>query len=210
VLARTIATLSVPVFTGIGHEVDRSIADEVAHTVHKTPTACAAALVDAVHAFRASVRDLAASLSRATHHALDREATRVHRDTSTAAAAARRGLDRQWWLVGDRAARLAGSAPRRLAHAGAPLDHAATEVGRRATNALARAEARTGALDAGARALDPARLLARGWSITRTTDGAIARAGSLAPGDSVVTTFVDGQVSSTVDSIAADPRRGAP
>ncbi len=45
VVARTIAVLEVPVFTGIGHEIDRSVADEVAHTAFKTPTACAAAIV---------------------------------------------------------------------------------------------------------------------------------------------------------------------
>ena len=43
-LARTIAALDLPVLTGVGHEVDRSIADDVAHTAYKTPTACAAAL----------------------------------------------------------------------------------------------------------------------------------------------------------------------
>ncbi len=32
-----------PVITGVGHEVDTSVADEVAHTAAKTPTACAAA-----------------------------------------------------------------------------------------------------------------------------------------------------------------------
>ena len=31
----------VPVLTGLGHEIDRSVADEVAHTSFKTPTACA-------------------------------------------------------------------------------------------------------------------------------------------------------------------------
>jgi exodeoxyribonuclease VII large subunit len=36
---------------GLGHEVDRSVADEVAHTAYKTPTACAAALVDRVNEF---------------------------------------------------------------------------------------------------------------------------------------------------------------
>ena len=35
----------VPVITGVGHEVDTSVADEVAHTVAKTPTACAQLLV---------------------------------------------------------------------------------------------------------------------------------------------------------------------
>ena len=44
-IAREIAALAIPVLTGIGHEVDRSVADEVAHTSLKTPTACAAHLV---------------------------------------------------------------------------------------------------------------------------------------------------------------------
>ncbi|HEX6310304.1 MAG TPA: exodeoxyribonuclease VII large subunit, partial [Acidimicrobiia bacterium] len=50
-VARTIAEMPVPVLTGIGHEVDRSVADEVAHTACKTPTACAQELVEQVGAF---------------------------------------------------------------------------------------------------------------------------------------------------------------
>ena len=38
-VARAIAAMPVPVLTGVGHEVDRSVADEVAHTACKTPTA---------------------------------------------------------------------------------------------------------------------------------------------------------------------------
>ena len=44
-VARAIAACPVPVVTGIGHEVDTSVADEVAHTAAKTPTACAQLLV---------------------------------------------------------------------------------------------------------------------------------------------------------------------
>ncbi|AWW29249.1 exodeoxyribonuclease VII large subunit [Echinicola strongylocentroti] len=40
-LARTIANTTLPVVTGIGHERDESIADMVAHTKMKTPTAVA-------------------------------------------------------------------------------------------------------------------------------------------------------------------------
>ena len=50
-VAREIAAMSVPVLTGVGHEVDRSVADEVAHTACKTPTACAQILVDQVRLF---------------------------------------------------------------------------------------------------------------------------------------------------------------
>ena len=49
-------------------------------------------------------------------------------------------------------------------------------------------------------ALDPARTLARGWSITRTTDGALVRAaGDVRAGTALVTTVADGEVRSTAD-----------
>jgi exodeoxyribonuclease VII large subunit len=47
-IARAIATCPVPVLTGIGHEIDTSLADVVAHRAFKTPTACADFLVDRV------------------------------------------------------------------------------------------------------------------------------------------------------------------
>ncbi|MEX0848271.1 MAG: exodeoxyribonuclease VII large subunit, partial [Ilumatobacteraceae bacterium] len=50
-IAVAIAMSGLPVFTGLGHEIDRSVADEVAHSALKTPTACAAALVEHVQAF---------------------------------------------------------------------------------------------------------------------------------------------------------------
>jgi exodeoxyribonuclease VII large subunit len=50
-LARVIATCEKPVFTGIGHEVDTSIVDEVAFSWNKTPTACAIAIIQRVDDF---------------------------------------------------------------------------------------------------------------------------------------------------------------
>ena len=47
-VARAVALCVRPVFTGIGHQVDRSVADEVAHTCCATPTAAAAAVVETV------------------------------------------------------------------------------------------------------------------------------------------------------------------
>src|SRR5262245_20276889 len=54
-IALAIARSPVPVFTGLGHETDRSVADEVAHTSYKTPTKCAAALVERVRAYQADL-----------------------------------------------------------------------------------------------------------------------------------------------------------
>jgi exodeoxyribonuclease VII large subunit len=50
-LAKTIAEASLPVITGIGHERDESIADLVAHTPLKTPTAVASFILSGFREF---------------------------------------------------------------------------------------------------------------------------------------------------------------
>lgn len=45
-IAYRIAKTSIPVITGIGHEVDDTVADLVAHTAVKTPTAAAVYIID--------------------------------------------------------------------------------------------------------------------------------------------------------------------
>ena len=180
VLARTIAGLDVPVVTGIGHEVDRSVADEVAHTAFKTPTACAAALVDQVRVFAEAVDGLRTSIAERARTAVDRADDRLdglaHRTVASATAVLDRHHDRLTGLV---------SRLRRDPLAG--LDR--------------RAE-RLDAVAARVRDLDPARILARGWSITHLRDGALVRsADDVAIGDRLVTTLAGGEVASTVDTV---------
>ena len=57
VIAREIALFPIPVFAGIGHERDESVADMVAHTRHITPTAVAEFLVGRFQEFEATVDD---------------------------------------------------------------------------------------------------------------------------------------------------------
>lgn len=47
-LARAVATCGLPVIVGIGHERDRNVLDEIAHTSLKTPTAVAGFFIDRV------------------------------------------------------------------------------------------------------------------------------------------------------------------
>jgi exonuclease VII large subunit len=91
---------------------------------------------------------------------------------------------------------------------GRHLDRRGVELGA-AARRLVRAggavtASRAGALDvlaARAAAVDPARALARGWSITRTADGALVRSvADAGPGTSLRTTLGDGTVTSTVNS----------
>ena len=63
-IARTIANSLLPVWVGIGHEIDVGVLDHVAHSSHKTPTAVAEALV-------AQLRETDARLTSAADRLLD-------------------------------------------------------------------------------------------------------------------------------------------
>jgi exodeoxyribonuclease VII large subunit len=177
-VVRAIAGMPVPVLTGIGHEVDVSVADLVAHRSFKTPTACAAALVDAVDLYCARLDAAADRTRRAVTAAVERAGGRLQRASGRAAAAARQHIRNQDAVLGGH---------RRWLET-------------RPARALDREAVRLASMEANVRALDPARVLARGWSITRGADGrAVRSAAALAPGAAITTTFADGTVRSTVD-----------
>ena len=67
---------------------------------------------------------------------------------------------------------------------------------------MARAERDLDATGARVRAHDPARVLARGFTVTRRPDGSIVRhAGALVPDDELLTTFTDGTARTRVLSV---------
>ncbi|HJL88926.1 MAG TPA: exodeoxyribonuclease VII large subunit [Acidimicrobiales bacterium] len=177
-VARRIAELPVPVFTGIGHEVDRSVADEVAHSAFKTPTACAVALVGSAVAFRDRIAALRTAIGENAHRAIQRS----------------EGLTVD---IAGRMVRVAGSTIGRQADL---LMAQQSRVVRASSSGVALNDERLDSLAARLRALDPARVLARGWSITRLRDGRLVRSTTgLSTGDGLVTLVADGTIKSTVD-----------
>ena len=198
-IATAIAQSPVPVFTGLGHEIDRSVADEVAHSSLKTPTACAAALVEHVYAFRTKVEQVWSSIDR---HA-DRALQDANTSLTTIAHGIRRatvsGVERSEERLGHRRQRLGAAADRALERSSDRLVAARTSLGR----VTARLEPELRHLDAVAsrvRVLDPVHTMARGWSITRDVDGTVVRsAESLTPGATLITTFAKGSARSRVE-----------
>lgn len=157
-IAHAIARCSHPVFTGIGHQIDTSIADVIAHTAHKTPTACAKAVIAYVEEFMGDLSWSAGELRRVTERSLERATSRI----------------------------------------GMCIERLRT----RPKLVLERANQRIEMNKTTLRLLDPATVLAKGWSITRTLSGQIIRSKSdVKQGDSLVTTLIDGQITSTVKEI---------
>ncbi len=198
-LARTIASLGVPVLTGVGHEVDRTIADEVAHTAHKTPTACAAALVGAALEARAAVRDAWVRVSSAASGRVVRADQSLEHTCRAAGRAAQRHLERDGHRVRALAARATIAAPRTAAAASATLESTTRRIAPAATRHLQHSTSRVDGLAARARSHDPVRALARGWSITRGPDGSVLRSvDGLADGDLTTTTLADGSFAARI------------
>ncbi len=76
-IAAHIAQFPLPVFTGIGHERDRSVADLVAHTSLKTPTAVAEFLINRLLHFDGYLEDLKNELFRLTKNYVEKEEMRL-------------------------------------------------------------------------------------------------------------------------------------
>ena len=176
-LARTIASSPVPVLTGIGHEIDRSVADVVAHTALKTPTAVAASLAAAVARYIEQIEG--------------------RWETITLVADAQTRLAEQQLAASARRAALAGREGLHLADN--RLDTRAEQLPKLADRILRSGTTRLDHLDARIRASDPKVLLRRGWSITRTSSGDVVRTvADVSVGDTLVTAVADGSIISNV------------
>jgi len=229
-VARSIAASSVPVITGIGHEIDSSVADAVAHTAYKTPTAAAAALVEAVAAFRSAYEGVWASIARrcterlrraesdvaasarhtvsAASRAVDLAGRDVSHRRHALASASRSGVRRSEVRVEGAAARLA------LPRLGNTLDRiedrlrvAAVRVPARAGATLRRVAAVIAGAQATVRAYDPARVLERGYSLTLDSSGrAVRDAAELVAGQRLRTVVAHGEFTSHVSDVMHEGR----
>lgn len=223
VVARAIAALPVPVVTGLGHEIDRAVADEVACLALKTPTAVAAWLSEQARHHHGAAEVAWAGIARRADAMLRRDAAtllghgrRLAGRTGAVVDRADERLDgharrlarsgRVAWGGADArvqraTGRLEGAGRRHAAGADRELERVAAALAARAPRTVTHAERTLAGLGARVAALDPARTLARGWSITRTADGRLVRdAADLAAGDELVTTLASGTARSRVEA----------
>jgi len=180
-VARTIATVRTPVFTGIGHEIDTSVADILAHSSNKTPTACAEALIDLALELVQRGEDAWREIAIIVTNTLNYERNRLSNHARRAALGARSRLTVEQHRVSSTLSRLSRSSDKAVRAAAITL----------------------GMFEVRSNAVDPVRTLARGWSITRTSGGTVIRnVADVAVGDTITTTLADGSITSTVTTPA--------
>ncbi len=222
VVAEAVARCPLPVVTGLGHEIDQSIADLAAHTAVKTPTKAAELLVGRVRLAEGAVADAARRLDAGARDALGRAREAVggverglgltrfrlraaaERRAAVAerlAAAARRCV-RDERRRGERlAGRLARSAPVVVARRAALPRRVGGELAAAARRRVREASVRLEERSRLVRQLAPERTLERGFTITRDRAGSVVRdPRRLRAGDRLKTQFAAGTIDSAVVS----------
>lgn len=221
-VAEGVARSKVPVLTGLGHQIDDSIADRVAHTALKTPTKVAEYLVERVTAADRTrlqlERELVIAIERRLAGALDKQ-----RSAEGRTLVARQRLNAAQMRVNELGRFLGRTARRLPAAALQAIERTERELGKRAPRALARRRegvhrlakslerAGRGRLQtaqemlAGKQRLvlqlGPEQVLARGFSITRDSAGrALRRADEIGYGQVLNTQLAHGAIKSRVEN----------
>lgn len=217
-VARAIASSSIPVVSGVGHETDFTIADFVADLRAATPTAAAAASSPDREALREQLAAQARRLTRAGSRALTDRAQRLDNVSRRLVTPAERlrlaqarlaELARRLATSGARAASLASLKLRALApRLRAPDVGLAWQAVQRLRGQLVSdmqrlQDARHAQLEAARTSLshlDPTQVLSRGYAIARRPDGAVVRdATTLQRGEKLDVTFAIGSAGVRVE-----------
>lgn len=219
-LAKAVATCALPVVVGIGHERDRNILDEIAHTSLKTPTAVAGFFIDSLRnayeqmLFSADkIRTYSGELIRgeerkisSLHSLLPQLAIRKLED----AKAKLNSISSQMPLItrarlGNESARLrsfnqflSNITFSRLEKEHIKIQNLIQNLRNLTDNRINRESQMITAKESLIKALDPKNILLRGYSITRVNGKAVKSSLDLKNGDILTTILPDGEIESKV------------
>lgn len=190
-VVRAIATCSIPVVAGIGHQRDESLADLVADICAHTPTAAAEQAVPQLADLYAEHQDRAVGLREAVRNHLANAHEQLHRS--------RERLHR---LQVNRQIR---QEQQTIAWMRQRLTQQTSQQMQQATQHLTM-------LRQTLISLDPAAVLRRGYAVARQVDGRVARsAADLVPGQDLTVQLAQGQikvkVSEILDTTALSPHQ---
>jgi len=178
IVARTIADVSVPIVSAIGHEIDFTICDFVADLRAPTPSAAAELIVPDIVDLRRRIDELAASLHKCLRNFVEHQQTRLR-------------------FLSERA--LARELVKRMRDSQQQLDLAKETLLRQIERLIENARQRFHRVEGILRVLGPDATLERGYSITTDERGKVIRTvAAVRPRMKIRTRVSDGEFGSEV------------
>ncbi|MEY5100640.1 MAG: hypothetical protein RJA36_3359 [Pseudomonadota bacterium] len=221
-LARTVCELELPVLTGIGHERDNTLLDEVAQQRFDTPSKVIGGIEQLIVRRAAEARANFEAIAQLGQRLLARSRLSVQQTDAELRSQARRQLDAARHRVPAAWAEIQASARIALRSARGESQSRLQQIGERTASAVRRAREESGrALQAvavtsrqavrqareGSQALvreiagqGPEKTLARGFAVVRDESGrTLQRAAELSPGQALQIEFHDGSARARVE-----------
>lgn len=199
-LARVMAMSPVPVISGVGHETDFTIADFVADARAPTPTAAAEMAATSRDALLQGAEHLAHRLSQGVERQLDRHAQRLD-NVAARLGRPQAALARQMQMLDRLALRLRAVPGGLLVSNRYGLERQSDRLQHGLALTVQQHTQRRERLELRLAALDPQRVLERGYAWLSGSDGhALTRVGQMSAGQNVRATLADGVVDLVVRS----------
>ncbi len=225
-LCREVARMSIPVMTGIGHEIDVSVVDLVAHSHHKTPTAIADRLIDKCAAFEGELQVMLANMQhRMTGRiAIQRELLgqwtgslknvpqyncrlrrgELHQIMAALQQQVNAQLKAKAMEVAAHAASIGALPMRKLQNIeAARMQAISASIGRSAQHGMQMMMQRVQNMHEAIALLEPGKILQRGFSITRLKGKALVDTDGLEAGTIVETKLAEGSFTSRIERIGS-------
>ena len=176
VIAQATANASLPVLTGIGHEIDETVLDKVAHLALKTPTAVADFFIHRNLQFEAHLLNQAQLLKEEIQLILKEQ---------------QKTLAQFQHLLRLESSKLVGQQNQMLEFIGQELPRTLNFLFKKEQNQLS-------TLEKAIELLDPKSILNRGFSLTTKNGKRISSVQGLNKGDTIKTYLKDGSISSKI------------
>ena len=203
-LARIVAQFPLPVITAIGHDRDESVLDQIANVRVKTPTAAAAFLIDHLRRVDERIDEARTQIVQQVQQRIQDEKARLALTTTrifslftVVKTQGEANLQRLYQ-------RIAHGATHRLEVARHRLDMLQANLQPLVARKLSEEQHRMQLMGQRLSALDPQRVLQRGYSITMCNGKALTKVEQLAEGQQIVTRLADGSFTSVVSNVHAD------
>ena len=184
-LAEHVANFPLPVITGIGHDRDQSVLDIIACVSQKTPTAVAAFLVSHLADTLTRIDDCSQRIIQSVTLRMQQESNAIQRMEQRLTAAVTLRTTREANRITQCEARLAHAIAQRALMEQGRIDRLAQRLPWLASTTMEREQHRLSILEQRCKALDPALILKRGYSITLHNGKAVTDSATLSQGDDV-------------------------
>ena len=195
-----LAQSSYPILTGIGHDRDQSVADLVAHTFLKTPTAVAEFIVNHNMQFEQGILDRAANIAELIQLELNNMSDQLHRTGTEIQSLVKNRLHRGVYQLQDQSARLNHGAKKTIQNSSHQIDDQLTRITSAITIGLSKAEIEINRKEQELRLLNPNHLFERGYSLT-LKDGQPIKSDNIQVGDKITTLGKDYELLSEIKKI---------